>query len=37
MVSVVAVRYAKALGDVVVLGDGLDAGEFSRNYAPFMH
>lgn len=27
MVSVVAVRYAKALGDVVVLGDGLDAGE----------
>jgi F-type H+-transporting ATPase subunit delta len=27
MVSVVATRYAKALADVVVLGDGLDAGE----------
>lgn len=27
MVSVVATRYAKALADVVVLADGLDAGE----------
>ena len=27
MVSVVATRYAKALADVVVLGDGLDAAQ----------